>query len=71
VLAVLHGRPRHRQHVGSAGLVITGRTPDGQWLMVGLIERAGQDDVYVVAEVRFLSAVQVAAIERRLGGEAS
>jgi hypothetical protein len=61
----------HRQHVGSTGLIITGRTPDGRWLMVGLLERADQDDVYVVAEVQFLSAVQAAAIERRLGGEVS
>jgi hypothetical protein len=71
VLAVLHGRPRHRRHVGSTGLIITGRTPDGRWLMVGLLEKADQDDLYVVAEVQFLSAVQVAAIERRLGGEVS
>jgi hypothetical protein len=39
--------------------------------MVGLLEKADQDDVYVVAEVQFLSAVHVAAIERRLGGEVS
>ena len=71
VLAVLHGRPRHRRHVGSTGLIITGRTPDGQWLMVGLLEKADQDDVYVVTEVQILSAMQAAAIERRLGGEAS
>jgi hypothetical protein len=71
VLAVLHGRPQHRRHVGSTGLIITGRAPDGRWLMVGLLEKAEQDDVYVVAEVRFLSAVQAGAIERRLGGEVS
>jgi hypothetical protein len=71
VLAVLHGRPRHRRHVGSTGLIITGKAPDGRWLMVGLLEKADQDDVYVVAEVQILSAVQAAAIERRLGGEMS
>jgi hypothetical protein len=71
VLAVLHGRPRHRRHVGSTGLIITGRAPDGRWLMVGLLEKADQDDVYVVTEVQILSTAQAAAIERRLGGEVS
>jgi hypothetical protein len=69
VLAVLHGHPVHRRFVGSTGLIVTGRTPKGQIISVGLLELPGRDDVYRVAEVTVLSPEQAAAAEKRLEGE--
>lgn len=65
VLAVLHGHPVHRRFVGSTGLVVTGRTPAGQVISVGLLERLGHDDVYRVVEVVVLSAEQADAVRKR------
>jgi hypothetical protein len=69
VLAVLHGHPRHRQFVGSTGLIITGRTSAGQIISVGLLELPGRDDVYRVAEISVLEPEQAAALDKRLEGE--
>jgi hypothetical protein len=69
VLKVLHGHPVHRRFVGSTGLIVTGRTPAGQVISVGLLELPGRDDVYRVAEVTMLSPDQAAAAEKRLEGE--
>ncbi|RZU46591.1 hypothetical protein EV385_6666 [Krasilnikovia cinnamomea] len=69
VLAVLHGHPVHRQHIGTTGLIITGRAPDGQIISVGLLEIPGRDDTYRVAQVHVLPPAQAAAFEHRMGGE--
>jgi hypothetical protein len=69
VLAVLHGHPVHRRFVGSTGLIITGRTPAGPVISVGLLERSGRDDVYRVVEVTLLSAEQAEAVQKRWEGE--
>jgi hypothetical protein len=69
VLAVLHGHPVHRRFVGGSGLIVTGRTPAGQIISVGLLELPGSDDVYRVAEVMMLSPDQAAAAEKRWEGE--
>ncbi len=68
VMVVLYGRPQLRQHVGSDGLIITGRMRNGRWLMVGLTERPGRDDVYVVRQAARLSQDQEQMIEKRMGG---
>ena len=69
VLAVLYGHPVHRRFVGTTGLIVTGRTPTGQIISIGLLELPGRDNVYRVAEVTVLPPEQAAAAEKRLEGE--
>jgi hypothetical protein len=69
VLAVLHGHPVHRRFVGTTGLIVTGRAPDGRIISVGLLELPDRDDVYRVAEVSVLPPDQATAAEKRLEGE--
>jgi hypothetical protein len=69
VLAVLHGHPVHRRFVGSTGLIITGWTPAGQVVGVGLLELPGRDDVYRVGEVAALPPDEAEAARKRLEGE--
>jgi hypothetical protein len=70
VIAVLYGRPRHRQHLDAGGLIVSGRARDGRWLMVGLSERPDRDDAYLIRQVLVMTPEQRRAIERRMGGGA-
>jgi len=69
VLAVLHGHPGHRRFVGSTGLIITGRTPTGQIISIGLLELPDRDDTYRVVDVAALPPDQAETAEKRLEGE--
>ena len=65
VFVLYDSRPRIRRHIGAV-LHVSAPAPDGQWMLVTLIEET--DDAYLVVGARHLDEIEADAARKIIEG---